>query len=88
MRRSHVRVDTRDVRSRHGIRQALEPALGLPFEGVLVPHVLVNVAAEEAKEQLCSLRDGDLVYNSTITQLERLCQGKNSILNRPRVREQ
>lgn len=88
LRSSHVRVDTRDVRSCDGLRQALEPALGLPFEGIVAPHVLVGVTAEEAKEQLSSLRNRDLVHCGTITQLERFCEGKNSILNRPEVNEQ
>ena len=83
---SQVRIYPRYVRLLDGLRQRLQPALGLPLERVLAPDRLVGVHGAHVDEDFRAFRHRDLGNDRSVDAADGLQQRQDGVRMRPMSR--
>ena len=76
---SQVGIYPRDVSLLDRLRQRLEPAFGLPLQGILTPDGLVRVAGGEVGNYDGALRDGNFVHHLSVEAADWLGEREDSV---------
>ena len=80
---AQVRVDSRDACILNGLRQRLEPPLGLPLARILAPDRFVHVTRAQVAEHQGALRDDNLVDHVAVCATNRFVKREDRVLSGP-----